>query len=192
MKKTAGQLSLQASQDTTKYKSIDVGHALCDDIMPQLIECVQKHEKLIDEPIFCVVMVLAGDPLIKNVLRRKFYAWPYLPKPRPNQAVFLYRKATQQFQRLWVLPNAWTMACLSTLTHVDPQLVTMKIWSEAFYKGNFWETIRAENNLKLESEQEYLDINREKLLDACGDKVAPRGADPFDFSKINVNKVVDA
>src|SRR5208337_4131248 len=91
-RKTAGELANKALSDTTKYDALEVGHALADDIEKHLYESVRKHRDIIDELEYCVVMIVAKDPLIHNLQRRKFYCWPYLPSPRPNQAVFLYNK----------------------------------------------------------------------------------------------------
>src|ERR1043165_3910228 len=111
---TAGELSKKALNDNTKYNAIEVGHAMTDDIDSQLRLCIENYKNIIDEPEFCVVMVIAKDPLIKNAIRRKFYCWPYLPKPRPNQAVFLYNKALDKLtKRLWVLPCDMVMAELA-------------------------------------------------------------------------------
>src|SRR5260221_14287071 len=107
---TAGQLANKALSDTTKYDALEVGHALADDIHKHLWESIRLHHEIIDENEFCVVMVIATDPLIKNLQRRKFYCWPYLPKPRPNQAVFLYNKQLDKItKRLWVLPSDMVM-----------------------------------------------------------------------------------
>lgn len=191
-RKTAGELSLKARGDSTIYDSLEVGHALTDDIMQQIKLCIESHYNKIDEPEFCVVMVLADDPLIKGVLRRKFYAWPYLPKPRPRQSVFLYRKSDDRLIRLWVLPDALTMATASEMVSVSPQWQTMKQWSDAFFAGKFFEFIRSQHGITLESESEYLQANREKLIKAGCQEVTSTVSDPFDFSKIAVNQVVNA
>lgn len=188
---TAGELTLKAASDKTKYDYLEVGHALCDDIAGQLQICIEKHKNIIDEPEFCVVMVLADDPLIKGILRRKFYAWPYLPKPRPRQSCFLYRKQTDKITRLWVLPNALTMATISEMTYVSPQWRTMKGWADAFFDGKFFEHIRDQHKINMLSEAEYLDANREKLIQAgCKQFDAPI-SEPFDFSKIKIDKIID-
>lgn len=133
-RKTAGELSLKASSDTTKYDYLEVGHALTDDIGKELMLCAQRHNKIFDEQEFCVGYVIASDPLIKNVMRRKFFAMLYLPSPRPNQAVFLYNKTKDQFtKRLWVLPAADVMSLLSEKTIVNKEFITMKAWSDAFF-----------------------------------------------------------
>src|ERR1700704_428102 len=102
MRQTAGELSLKAKSDTTKYDALEIGHALADDIMPQLRQCIENHKTIIDENEFCIVMLISKDTLISNLQRRKFYAWPFLPKPRPNQSVFLYNKGLDRItHRLW-------------------------------------------------------------------------------------------
>ncbi len=191
-RKTAGELSHKVSNDTTKYDAIEVGHAMADDIASQVRQAVENHVNMIDEPEFCVVMVIAEDPLIKNLKRRKFYCWPYLPSPRPNQAVWIYRKRNDSINRLWVLPSAMVMAELTSLAIVHKKYQTMQAWSLAFYQGTFWEYIRYEHGIDMLSEQEYISENRDKLLKAGCKEPDSSFTDPFDFSKIAVKKVVDS
>jgi hypothetical protein len=187
---TAGEKSLKAASDSTIYDSLDVGHALTDDIADQLRECALKHSAIFDEDEFCLVIQLANDPLLKNLKRRKFYAWPYLPTPRPNQTVFHYNKKTDNCFRLWVLPEVETMIVLYEKINVAECWRTMKYWSQAFFNGNFWHAIRHQHSIDMLSELEYLDANREKLIKA-GCKYLPSvPADPFDFSKVMANKIV--
>ena len=189
---SAGELSKKALEDTTKYDALDVGHAMADDIGQHLYESVGKYHDIIDENEFCVVMVVAKDPLIKNLVRRKFYCWPYLPSPRPNQAVFLYSKSLARItQRLWVLPSDVVMAELASLAIVDKRYKTMQAWSVAFFEGKFWEYIRHESGTDMLSEHEYFLKHREELIKA-GCKVPDASySEPFDFSKIHIEKVID-
>lgn len=189
---TAGEMSLKASMDECKYDSREVGMALTEDIAKELQECVRRHNPIFDEEKYCVGYVIAGDPLLKNVRRRKFFAMLYLPSPRPNQAIFLYNKTFDRFEkRLWVLPNEATMAELSELTHVAKPYELMKAWSDSFFSGNFWPFIRKQHDIDMLSEIEYLKANREKLVKAGCKEGKPLGSEPFDFSKIAVNKIVD-
>lgn len=193
IKETAGSLSQKANRDTTKYNAIEVGHALADDILPHLQESIKNYYNLIDEEEFCVVMVIAKDPLIHNLMRRKFYCWPYLPKPRPNQSVFLYNKALDRItKRLWVLPSDMVMAELAgTNIIVHKKYQTMQAWSVAFFKGTFWEYIRHESQINMPSEHEYFLAHREELIKAGCNLPDSNLTEAFDFSKINVNKVED-
>lgn len=192
-RKTAGELSKKAAADTTKYDALEVGHALSNDIGVHIRQAIENHKNIIDEDEFCVVMIIAKDPLIKNVMRRKFYCWPYLPSPRPNQAVFLYNKAKDDItKRLWILPSDMVMAELAgTNILVDKKYQTMQAWSVAFYNGTFWEYIRHESDITMPSEHEYFLANREKLIKA-GCKIPDSTmTNPFDFSKIAIEKIVD-
>lgn len=193
MRKTAGELSKKALQDTTKYDSREVGHALADDIKIHLDQAIANHINIIDEDEFCVVMVIATDPLIKNLQRRKFYCWPYLPKPRPNQAVFLFNKKLDRItKRLWVLPSDMVMAELAgTNIVVHKQYQTMQAWSVAFFKGTFWEYIRYEHQIDMLSEHEYFLKHRDELIKAGCNLPCTNDAEPFDFSKITIKQVVD-
>ena len=186
-RKTAGQLSKKALSDTTKYDALEVGHAMADDIEKHLYEAVSKYHGMIDEDEFCVVMVVAKDNMIKNLIRRKFYCWPYLPKPRPNQAVFLYSKNLGKItKRLWVLPSDMVMAELASLAIVDKRYKTMQAWSIAFFENTFWEYVRHENNIDMLSEHEYFLKHREELIKAGCKIPGPDDAEAFDFSKIHV------
>jgi hypothetical protein len=181
--KTAGELSKKAEKDTNKYKSMEVGEALANTVLDEVWKCVDAHKKIIDEPEFCVVMVLGSDALLKNVMRRKFYGYPFLPKPRPNQTVFLYRKKEDDIERLWTLPNSATMAELSSLHIVDHRYEYMKFWSDAFYKGDFFNTVRKVCKIDLESESEYLERNRNELSQAIDNNSSSDVPDTTDTCK---------
>lgn len=192
-RKTAGELSRKANADTTKYDAREVGHALADDIEAQLRLAIENHKNIIMEDEFCVVMVIAKDPLIHNLMRRKFYCWPYLPKPRPNQSVFLYNKHLDRItKRLWVLPSDMVMAELCSLAIVDKRYKTMQAWSMAFYKGTFWEYVRYDQDITMLSETEYLQAHRDELIQAGCQLPTSNVSEDFDFSKIEVKNVMDS
>jgi len=198
---SAGELSKKALSDTTKYDALEVGHAMTDDIGTHLDECIEKHLNHVDESgnqsfrlldEFCVVMVIAKDNLIKNVIRRKFYCSPFLPSPRPNQAVFLYSRASGRIvKRLWVLPSDMVMAELASMAIVHKQYQTMQAWAVAFFEGKFWEYIRHESGITMLSQQEYISQHREELVQAGCKLLDSDYSQPFDFDKINIEKVID-
>lgn len=180
----AGEVAQKAASDNTVYNSMDVALGLAEGIGEELRKCAHAHVTKFDMEEFFVVFLIAKDPMLTNLMRRKFYAWPHLPKPRPNQSVFLYNKVKDTFKRLWVLPNALTMAELSCMTSVAPHYQSMKRWSDAFYDLKFHELIREENGFEHLSEEEYLDRHREELIKA-GLKEKPSGfTDTFDFHKV--------
>ena len=200
-RKTAGELSKKALADTTKYDALEVGHAIVEDVEEQLNTSISHHLNIVDEegkhpwrelPEFTVVYQKAEDPLIKNAFRKKFYCCPFLPSPRPNQAVFLYAKRAGRItKRLWVLPSDMVMAELASLAVVDKRYKSMQAWSIAFFKGTFWDYIRYEHDIKMVSQQEYISQHREELIQAGCKLAQPGYANPFDFSKIHIEKVVD-
>lgn len=200
-RKTAGALTLEAASDQTKYNAREVGQHLADDgsIEKNLYECAIHHSKIFNEDEFCVGFVITSDPLIKGIMRRKFFAMLYLPSPRPEQAVFLYNKTLAAFtKRLWILPaafsgnpQAWTMERLYQTAVVPKQYQTMKDWTQAFYDGVFWPFIRKQHGIDMLSEIEYLNTHREELIEAGAKEMPPGVAEAFDFSKINSPKIVD-
>jgi hypothetical protein len=190
---TAGELAHKASQDNTKYLAREVGEAICHDVDKQLRDCIEKHRAIIDEDEFCIVRVIATDNLIKGAKRIKYYAWPYLPSPRPNQAVFLYNKSLDRItKRLWVLPDPRLMAFLaSTMEIVPKEYQTMQAWSVAFFKGTFWDYVRHDQQTKMLSEHEYFLEHREELIKAGCQFPNADYSEPFDFSKIHIENAVD-
>ena len=189
---TAGELAHKAAQDNTKYEAREVGHAIVDDVHKELLECRTIYNRIFDEDEYCLVLQYATDPLIKGLKRKKFYGWLYLPSPRPDQAVFLYNKRTDTItKRLWVLPNSILMAKLAETMIVPKEYELMQAWSTAFYKGTFWEFIRYQHNIDMLSESEYLSAHREELIKA-GCKIPDATySEPFDFSKVSIEKIVD-
>lgn len=192
VRQTAGELSKKAAADTTKYNALEVGHALTDDIEKQLRLAIENYRDRIDEPEFCVVMVIAKDPLICNLMRRKFYCWPFLPKPRPNQSVFLYNKGLDRItKRLWVLPSDAVMAELASLSYVHPRYQTMQAWSVAFFKGTFWEYVRYDQQIDMLSETEHLALQGNQLVKGGVNSQNVPVSEPFDFSKIKIEHIAD-
>lgn len=193
MRKTAGELSHHAQKDHTDYNLLEIGHAITDGILEELRKCRKLHNPIFDEDQYCIMRVVATDCLISTVKRYKYAAFLYLPQPRPDQTVFLYNKKTDTFEKmLWCLPSAARMAQLaSTQCIVPKEYERMQAWSVAFYKGVFWEFIRYQHNIDMLSENEYISAHREELIQA-GCKVPNSDVtEPFDFSKISIEKVVD-
>lgn len=199
---SAGELSKKAFADTTKYKAIEVGHAMVENVSKHLEECIENHLNLVNESgeysyrlldEFTVVIQGADDPLIKNVKRNKFYCCPFLPSPRPDQAVFLYSKASGRItKRLWVLPSDVVMAELASLQTVDKRYKTMQAWSIAFFEGKFWDYIRYEHDIKMVSQEEFLSQHREELIKSGCNLFNSDISQPFDFNKIQIKQVIDS
>ena len=164
---TAGQLSLKAAADNTKYDPYDIGYELSEkEVLKNVLICAENHVDTFDEDEYCIVMLVASDCMLKNLVRMKYYAWPYLPSPRPNQSVFLFNKKTQKMKFLWSLPNPEIMARLSESIVVKKELKRMKGWCDSFYDFSFWHHIRDQHKINMPSESEYLILNREKLIQA--------------------------
>lgn len=190
--KTIGELSWQARQDTSNYCAFEISNEQVKDIEAQVYDCIERHKEAFDSvDEFCVVMLIARDPLLKNMIRRKFYAWPFLPKPRTSQTVWLYSKKTHCTRMLWCLPYADTMAMLTTMINVDPSYRNMQRWAHSFYTTHFWEDIRKEHRITMLSEEEHLEIMREKNAELSGDDLSPLPTNPIDRMKIDTEEVAN-
>ncbi len=206
-RKTAGALSLKAKADNTVYDPLELGHAITDDVVQQLRICAERHEKIFDEDEYCVVLFVCSDPMLANVRRHKYAAFLYLPSPRPQQSVFFYNKINKNLTRLWSMPDARVMATICDMPYVVPMWQNTQGWCRAFFHGwrhdkvndvyinttphHFFEFIRKQHNIKMLSEKEYLDANREELIKAGCKEVNTLPPEPFDFSKIATYKVID-
>ena len=184
-KKTAGELANRALSDNTKYDPWDIAREWTKDVEKELYKSINIYKGKIEEDEFCAVMVIAGDPIIHNLRRRKFYCWPWLPSPRPNQMVFLYNKNLDRMtKRLWVLPNEATMAELAHMQFVHKEYRTMQEWSKAFFYGLFWDFIRRQHGIKMLSQEEYFHLHRREIEEARLNNPDAFVSKPFDFSKI--------
>lgn len=189
----ASDLEAKIRQDSTVYKSMEVAHAVCEGIPEQLEECANRHHNIIDEPEFFIVMQLGKDNVLQTVIRRKFFAWAFLPSPRPEQTVWVYKKATGVIEMVWCLPDAETMAYLSTLKFVDKAYARMKRWVDYFYNGDFPARIRHEYDRRdWLTEREYLDAHSAELSKSLPDNGHTLGSDAPDSVDGNVDKVPDA
>jgi hypothetical protein len=190
-RKTAGEQALKAASDNTVYDPLEVAHALTDDICEQLRICAHIHSKIFDEDEFFLILVIASDPLIHGIRRHKYTAYPHMPQPRPQQTVFLFNKITQTCKRLWSLPNAKTMAIISEMPYVAPEWKDTKYWCDAFFAHTFFNSIRKQHGISHLSEREYLNAHRAELIQAGCNEVEVPSSDPFDFSKVAVEKIID-
>ena len=111
-------------------------------------------------------------------------------------------------KRLWVLPNAESMAKLSEMIVVADHYKNMKIWCDAFFHGwvykkedntwrnttptHFFKVIRKQHGIDMLSESEYLNLHREELIKAGCKEVNTTLTDAFDFSKVATYKVINS
>lgn len=180
---TAGEKANKALKDDTKYDGWDLASEWSKSILPEVWKCVDIHKPICPDKEFCVVMVYADDCLIKNCIRRKFYAWPWMPKPRPRQTVWLYRRDADDIQGLWCLPNAETMAHLATDTDIPKDYKNLAFWCRAYFNGNFAQEIRRAFNIKLQTEEEHNKPFLTDLVKSDPYNLIGEGPDAFDFSK---------
>jgi len=189
---TAGQLAAQAARDETSYCGYEVADEMCKDIERQVQICIQRHLDYFEEiQQFCVVMLYASDCVLTNLKRRKFYGFPFLPKPRPSQTVWLYDKPSDTYRMLWCLPSADTLATLTMTTYVAEPYRRMQQWSKWFYKPGFYQKIREQHGIKMVSEEEHLEAIRKKGTKSAGEDMSPLVSNPFDAARVNPEQAVD-
>lgn len=192
-RKTAGELHAKAISDSTKYKVDEVAEAACQDVLEHATECARRHHDVIDEPEFFVVMLMGNDSILSTVTRCKFYAWPFLPEPRPLQTVWHYRKSTQELKFLWALPDADGIAILSYMTDVKRRYKRMKRWCDWFFTGTFAAHVRQtwERSDWL-TEKEFRDLHSAELAQAVADKHEALASDPTKLANIDTSEISHA
>lgn len=186
--KTAGEIQNEiVKKERESYTAYDLGYAISDDLDEQVSECIQKHINTFAKPEFCVVMQLAKDPLLVTVVRRKFYAWPYLPSPNPSQSVWLYKDGRVRF--LWALPDALTMIRLTETTLIDPAYQRMKEWSDWYYNQSFWKNIRDQHKIDMLAEWEFNRRNRKQGGKFIDDQTLGHFADSCYLPEVRIKKL---
>lgn len=191
---TAGEIQNKLNQDTTKYDQLEVAFESLEDFIPQLQECALRYNSIYEAvglDDYCIVVPLVKDPLLVNVVRRKFYAWPCMPQPRPNQSVFYYNWRHDKLTRLWVLPNAATMAYISELTCVAPRYEKMKEWADAFFASKLWRFVKNQHNLPLYNDREFYALHGEKFDKLFLQNEASLDTETPDDGKISFDEIVD-
>lgn len=185
-KLTAGQLDYSLRNDPNSYNAYEVAGDVCEDLPKHLWECVDKHRPIIDERQFCVVMLIQQDQLLKTVYKRRFYAWPFLPKVRADQSVWLYDKDKDSLDFLWAMPEPEAMAMLAHMPTVDYSLMRMKYWVDHFYAGDFYDRIREDNGIEMFTEAEFLKLHAKELREAATHYGIRRLTDAADAQQVNV------
>lgn len=193
-RKTAGELSREASLDQTRYDAYEAADIFTHDVFDQLMICAKIHCDIFPPDVaeFCVCLFIAGDPLIHNVRRHKYCAFPYLPQPRPHQSVFLFRRSNQTLRRLWSLPDPKFMAIISEMPYVSDSWKLTKYWCDSFYSRDFFNRIRSQYDITMlsEAEQDILNAHRAKIGNPLPNEIKGSVTDTFDFSKISVKQIV--
>jgi hypothetical protein len=186
--KTAGEIQNDlVKKDREAYSPYDLGYAISDDLDEQVNDCIQRHINTFAKPEFCVVMVLSTDPSLITVVRRKFYAWPYLPCPMPSQSVWLYSNGKVRF--LWALPDQNTMMDLVEAAVVNPEYQRMKDWATWYYNFDFWTNIREQHGIEMLSEREFNNRNREEGGQFVDDYTLGDFSDPSYLPEIRIKKL---
>ena len=192
-RKTLGEVSHDLSKDTTKYDMLEVAHAVCANTREDLQACARIHNPIMDMDEYYIMMVLVKDNIEDKLGRRVFCALAFMPKPRPDQAVWLYNKMSDRIERLWVLPNAATMAYISEMSWVGPRYESMKRWSDAFFEKKFWKLIRQEQDRPdLLTEDEAFSINLDELVKRAGDGVESIRAKTRDSIQTDAEEFIDS
>lgn len=166
MKKTTAQISNELMKDRTKYKSMEVAEQQLLSLPKQLEELIERAEKELEEDTFALVMILKKDFRMPYVVKRIFFYSAFLPKPMPDQAVWVYNRKTQKLTFMWSLPEPEGCAYLSYMVQVDPKWKRTADWCKGYFNKTLIDQRRKETGVKLETESEFLELNRNKLTNA--------------------------
>lgn len=188
---TAGALANKALSNDNQ-DGWDLAREWTKTVIPEVWKCIDIHKPICQDKEFFVIMLYADDCMIPNCIRRKFYAWPWMPKPRPRQSVWLYRKETDDIQGMWSLPNAELMARLATDDHskIPKEYTNLAVWCRSFFKGTFPQDIRKFYKIDLLTEEEYNSRFLPELVQPVQNNLFGEGPDAFDFEAALTGKNV--
>lgn len=193
--KTAGEIHNDLrKKGLEKCSHLDLGYAFSDETYKGVIECIGRHYDVFGSHIkqFCVSCILCyGEGSLKYLIRRKFYGFPFLPTPCPNQAVWMVDKEKEEVTFLWTLPTPEKMAMLSEEFSFLANEARMKKWCDWFYKGafTFWENIRTQHSISMLSEMEFNRRNREMGAKCVNDDVLGTPADSLYLPEVRIKKL---
>lgn len=193
--KTAGVLHNElGKKDLDSCTHLDLGYAFTDDTYKGVLECIERRWNLFGDHVkkFCVYCILAtGEGNLVNVIRRKFEAWPHLPEPCPNQAVWLIDKEEETAMFLWELSTPMRMAELASGFPITSEEERRRKWSCAFFQGfpAFWDCIRKMHDIDFLSESEFNDRNRKMGGKYVDDSSLGISSDPLYLPEIRIKKL---
>lgn len=169
MRKTTAQTYNELMKDSTKYKSMEVAEQQLLSLPKQLEELIERAEQELDEDVFALVMILKKDFRMAYVVKRIFFYSAFLPKPMPDQAVWVYTKSTGKLEFMWSLPEPECCVYMSHMIQIDPKWKRTSDWCRGYFDKTLIDQRRKETGVKLETESEFLELNRNKLTNALND-----------------------
>lgn len=171
MKKTTAQINNENLKDTTNYDAMEIAEQGVNTLEKQLQIAIDRGRQQFSENVFSVIMLFKQDPRQTTVLKRVFTASPFMPKPRPDQAVWVYNRITDKLTFMWSLPNAHITSCLSVMLAPPKYWQRTATWCRAFFEGRLVDLIRKETGITLETEREFLRSHREELAKMASNNV---------------------
>lgn len=104
-KKTVGAIASELQQKPLEMVSpVDIQRATEKEYLQNLGTCIQNNLPLYNGD-FYVVVITKNEKLLHNVLRCYFLARPTCPTPDYDQTVFFFRRASQDIEYLWTIPD---------------------------------------------------------------------------------------
>jgi hypothetical protein len=192
MQKTTAQIYNELQDDPTKYNSMEIAEAASESIEAQVRKSIQKGLKKFSDDLFSIVMMSKKDRNLPFMVKRLFTETPFLPKPAPDQAVWVYNRKTDKLTFMWSLPNPHLCALLSVSNNVDKKWENTALWCRLFFEGKLHHYIRAKNNIKIETEKEFKYLHREELLKMFNDHRESLITDALNQSEVGVDGIPDS
>lgn len=107
-KKTVGAVALELqSKEAPTRDPIELQREMQKEYIDNLLECVTKNKSIYDKD-FYVSVLTKKETLLENVLRNYFLATKACPTPTYDQAVYKYRRESEDVLFMWVIPSKQT------------------------------------------------------------------------------------
>jgi hypothetical protein len=165
MTETTSAIANKLLEKEPVVSSMEVSAALLETLPLELDKCAKNGiEALPGVDYFSIIQIMMSDINNPYVMKRLFMYYPFLPKPKPDMAVWEFCAKDGSLNFLWSLPDPFTCVYASYLVGVGKEWQSTARWCRDFYDGTLIDNVRKEKKIHLKTQEEYLKEVQEKGL----------------------------
>lgn len=149
-KETVGKVSAELlTKEPDSRNPIEIERTLHQNYESNVLEAIERGKKDFEGDFF-VVVITKKEPLMPNVIRHYFFCRLSCPSPDYDQTVYLYRRAIDSIDFIWVIPSRETCFTFKeNSTQIDPSEYGLLEFVLKFADGTLYQIAK-----RLNGEQE--------------------------------------